>query len=116
MSYYFKCCNLKTRPLFQYEILKPEYKFVAYYICPNCGKRWFEVIKENKEKPKYYFDNAAVELYKQWKNRISNLRQGTKTNEHFYYGYHTKTKKGRYDTYRMNFNNKKEFLFSQKYP
>ena len=59
LSLYFKCCNTEPNVLFKYEIFKPEYKFLAYYECPNCGKRWFEELKEN------YSDEEIKELKEQ---------------------------------------------------
>ena len=107
------CCNRKPNRIFKYEFLEPRYKWLAFYECPNCGKRWFEVITEKSDEPKYYYDNAATQLYKEWKNRIDNIKQGTKANEHFYFG--TFSKHGNhYKTYRTNFNNQKELIGKQK--
>lgn len=110
---YFKCCNLKTKPVFSYEIFKPEYKFIAYYVCPNCAKRWFEEIKENSDKPKYYYDNAATELYKRWLTRLNSLKQGTFSNQTFYFGTYQKHK-DIWITFRTNFNNEKELISKQR--
>lgn len=109
---YFYCCNTKPNQLFKYEIIKPSYKYLAYYECPVCGKRCFEEIKESSDKPKYYFDEVATKKLKAWKSRAFNNVHGTKQKEHFYYGTFKKTKNG-YSTFRTNFNNKKEFLFEQ---
>lgn len=108
----FYCCNTRPNRLFKYEFIKPEYKFLAYYQCPVCGKRWFEELKESSDKPKIFFDNVADVKLKTWKKRIFNNIHGTKAKEHFYFGTHKKTKHG-YTTFRTNFNNQKEFLFEQ---
>lgn len=113
LSFKNMCCNRKPNRIFKYEFVKPFYKWLAFYECPHCGKRWFEVITDKSEEPKYYYDNAATQLYKEWKNRIDNIKQGTKANEHFYYG--TFSKHGNhYKTYRTNFNNQKELIGKQK--
>jgi 5'-deoxynucleotidase YfbR-like HD superfamily hydrolase len=107
------CCNRKPNRIFKYEFVKPSYKWLAFYECPNCGKRWFEVITEKSDEPKYYYDNAATQLYKERKNRIDNIKQGTKANEYFYFV--TFSKHGNhYKTYRTNFNNQKELIGKQK--
>ena len=113
LTYYFKCCNLDTKAIFSHKFDKPKYKYIAYYICPNCGKRWFEEIKEGKEKPEYHYGNAATKLYEKWTERLFNLKHGTKANQSFYYGTFKK-QKDVWNTFRTNFNNEKEFLFKQK--
>lgn len=113
MSFNNLCCNQKPNRIFKYEFLKPSYKWLAFYECPNCGKRWFEVITEKSEKPKIYYDNAATQLYKTWKNRLNNIHQGTAANQSFYYGTYVKHK-NLWKTYRTNFNNEKELISKQR--
>lgn len=91
---------------------------VEYGVCQECGTRYFVDYRQyeaGKEVVKEYKNKAADKQYTYWNNRINSVYQGTRAKEHFYYGYYTKNKKGYYDTYRMNFNNKKEFLFEQHF-
>jgi ssDNA-binding Zn-finger/Zn-ribbon topoisomerase 1 len=113
LSLFFKCCNAKPNVLFKYEIFKPEYKYLAYYECPNCGKRWFEELREKDDKPKYFYDNVAKNKYLAWKKRLENIKQGTNANQSFYYGTYQKHKDV-WKTYRTNFNNEKELISKQK--
>lgn len=113
MPFIFQCCNRKPNVIFEYEIFKPQYKYLAYYECPNCGKRWFEELKENSEEPKYYYDDVAKNKLAVWQKRLSNIKQGTKAKQSFYFGTFAKHKNG-WHTFRTNFNNEKELINIQK--
>lgn len=113
LEFRFFCCNTKPNRLFKHEFIKPVYKFLAFYECPVCGKKWFEEINEKTETPKLYFDEAAIKKLEQWQRRIEHNIFGTQAKEYFYFGTYHRTPRG-YKTYRTNFNNQKEFLFEQK--
>lgn len=112
MDYWFNCCNTKPIELWQQHIDKPEYKYLAYYECPVCAKRWFMEIKENREEPKYFFDRVATQKFKTWEKRLNNVKHGTYSRQFFNYGTYTQ-RKDTFKTFKTNFNNEKEFLFSQ---
>lgn len=110
------CCGEDKKGIFRHLFLKPYYRYLEYGVCYKCGTEHFIDERRYPDKRivrKEYKNSAAHRQYLYWKNRLSKSFQGTPAKEHFYFGYFTKTKKGYYDTYRMNFNNKKEFLFSQ---
>ena len=113
----FSCCGVNHKGIFKHLFLKPYYRFIEYGICHGCGTKYFidyRQYKAGKEIKKEYKNKAAEKQYKYWINRLSKQYQGTDTKEHFYFGYFARNKSGYFDTYRMNFNNKKDFLFSQK--
>ena len=115
----FSCCGISQKGFFRHIFLKPYFRCIEYGVCQNCGKEIFIDFRQyapGKEVKKEYKKESAKKQYDYWNNRLAKTYQGTPSKEHFYFGYHVKDKKGYYKTYRMNFNNKKEFLFSQKFP
>ena len=111
-----KCHNQEPIVLFKHRVLKPDYIYLAYYECPICSNRWFEVLRQNEDgsdKIKYYFDKTAEMQYKKWQKRINTPRYGTQTNQSFYYGTFQKHK-NIWKTFRTNFNNEKELISKQK--
>lgn len=111
-----KCHNQEPIVLFKHRVLKPDYIYLAYYECPHCAKRWFEVLKQNEDGSdniKVYYDGFAEMQYKKWQKRIDNPINGTKAKQSFYYGTYQKHKDV-WKTFRTNFNNEKELISKQK--
>ena len=114
--YLFRHCNNIYKGSFQHIFLKPYYRFIEYGVCPNCEMEVFIDYRQyapGKEVKKEYQGLAARRQLKYWKEKLANTFQGTKSNEHFYFGTYSKIG-NHYRTYRTNFNNEKELISKQR--
>lgn len=114
------CCNRRFHGSYYRVLANREdfYRRIEFGICPCCGiYKFFEYRMFNGEvKQKILSGNEAYKTFEKILNKLKEEKQGTKSNQNFYYGDYkiTKKKDSRgnpiYLQLKRNFNNESTIL------
>lgn len=115
------CCNSYFKGYFSYVVICSSdlYHTIEFGRCPKCGVYIFKEFKqytEGKETLRVFRDKAAKNNIDKWTLRLKTQKQGSFSNQNYYYGDFKKT--GRKDSngnpeyvqLRRNFNGQTEVL------